>query len=161
MDSENTKQHDYHVQRGDGHEQDDENPKNGRDKRQEHSGAVEHDTKERHEQNEADDGSDHVRDRDRQRAVSRRDRAAAPRLAGGSRRGRADPIRPREDTRQRGRGPFASLAIASLGGQACVIGGNAGNALDAYFRPAARRIVSLLIGGAPIRFRRSPTRCSI
>jgi hypothetical protein len=29
MDSENTKQHDNHVQRGDGHEQDDENPQNG------------------------------------------------------------------------------------------------------------------------------------
>jgi hypothetical protein len=28
MDSENTKQHNNHVQRGDGHEQDDENPKN-------------------------------------------------------------------------------------------------------------------------------------
>jgi hypothetical protein len=82
MDSENTKQHDNHVQRGDGHEQDDENPKNGRDKRQEHSGAVEHDTKERHEQNEADDGSDHVRDRDRQRAVSRRDRAVVARPSG-------------------------------------------------------------------------------
>ena len=81
MDSENTKQHDNHVQRGDGHEQDDENPQNGRDKRQEHSGAVEHDTKERHEQNEADDGSDHVRDRDRQRAVSRRDRAVVSRPA--------------------------------------------------------------------------------
>jgi sRNA-binding protein len=29
MDSENTKQHDNHVQRDDGHEQDDENPQNG------------------------------------------------------------------------------------------------------------------------------------
>jgi hypothetical protein len=47
MDSEKTKQHDNHVQRDDGHEQDDENPQNGRDERQEHSCAVEQRAEER------------------------------------------------------------------------------------------------------------------
>ena len=82
MDSDNAEQHDNYVQRHDGHLQDDENPQNGRDERQEHSRAVEHDAEERHEQDEADDGSDHVRDRDRQRAVSRRNRAVVSRPGG-------------------------------------------------------------------------------
>jgi hypothetical protein len=57
------RQHDKHVQHDNGHEQDDENPQNRperlgeRDDRQEYSCAV------------------HVRDRDRHRAVSRRDSA--------------------------------------------------------------------------------------
>jgi hypothetical protein len=66
MDSEKTKQHDNHVQRDDGHEQDDENPQSGRDERQEHSCALKKDPEESHEQDDADDGSNHVRDRDRQ-----------------------------------------------------------------------------------------------
>src|SRR6516165_7421716 len=70
MDSDNAEQHDNYVQRHDGHEQDDENPQNGRDERQEHSRAVEHDAEKRHEQDEADDGSDHVRDRDRLSTVN-------------------------------------------------------------------------------------------
>jgi hypothetical protein len=82
MDSDNAKQHDNYVQRDDGHEQDDESPQRGRDERQEHSRAVEHDAEERHEQDEADDGSDHMRDRDRQRAVSRRNCAVVSRPGG-------------------------------------------------------------------------------
>ena len=78
MDSDNAKQHDNYVQRHDGDEQDDENLQKGRDERQKYSRAVEHDAEERHEQDEADDGSDHARDRDRQRAVSRRNRALLP-----------------------------------------------------------------------------------
>ena len=65
MDSDNAKQHDNYVQRHDGDEQDDENLQKGRDERQKYSCAVEHDAEERYEQNEADDGSDHVRDCDR------------------------------------------------------------------------------------------------
>ena len=78
MDPDNTEQHNNHVQRDDGDEQDDENPQNRRDERQEHSCAVEHDAEERHEQDEAEDGSNHMRDRNRRRGqlvVSRRDRA--------------------------------------------------------------------------------------
>ena len=74
MHSGNTKQHDNHVQRDDGHEEDDENPQNGRDDRQKYSRPVKHDAEERHEQDEADDGPNHVRDCNRRRgqlAVSR------------------------------------------------------------------------------------------
>jgi hypothetical protein len=78
-------------------------PKIWRDKRQEHSGAVEHDTKERHEQNEADDGSDHVRDRDRQRAVSHRNRAVVSRPGGWH---EISPL---------GRGGFATRNLPSAG----------------------------------------------
>jgi hypothetical protein len=61
MDSDKTKQHDNHVQRDDGHEQDDEKAQNRperlgeRDQRQEHLCAVKQDAEERHEQDEADD----------------------------------------------------------------------------------------------------------
>jgi hypothetical protein len=47
MDSDKAEQH--HVQRDDGHEQNDENPQSGRDERQEHSCVVDHDAEERHD----------------------------------------------------------------------------------------------------------------
>jgi hypothetical protein len=40
LDSDNAEQHNNHVQRDDGHEQDDENPRSGRDERQERSYVV-------------------------------------------------------------------------------------------------------------------------
>jgi len=40
MDTDNAEQHTNHVQRDDGHEQDDGTPQSGRDERQEHSSAM-------------------------------------------------------------------------------------------------------------------------
>ena len=60
MDSDKAEQHDNHVQRDDGHEQDDENLQSGRDERQEHPCAVKQDARARRERDEADDGSNHV-----------------------------------------------------------------------------------------------------